>query len=122
MIYAIDFDGTIVTHEYPAIGRLVPHAIEVMSKLQERGDKLILLTMRSGRELGEAVSYCKDCGITFWGINNNPEQHEWTNSRKVYANMYIDDAGCLMPLVKNTTGRCRPYVDWVKVSEYLFGV
>ena len=29
MIIAVDFDGTIVTHEYPKIGKPIPFAIEI---------------------------------------------------------------------------------------------
>ena len=47
-IIAVDFDGTIVTHMYPAIGKEVPNAIRVLKRLQEQGVLLILWTMRSG--------------------------------------------------------------------------
>ena len=59
LIIAVDFDGTIVTHEYPRIGRPVPGAIETMKEFLARGDKLILWTMRSGEELADAVRYCE---------------------------------------------------------------
>ena len=71
-IIAVNFDGTIVTHMYPAIGNDVPNAIKVLHKLQEQGIQLILWTMRSGPQLQEAVDYCTSKGITFWGINENP--------------------------------------------------
>jgi hydroxymethylpyrimidine pyrophosphatase-like HAD family hydrolase len=35
MTIAIDFDGTIVTHAYPAIGKPIPFAIETLKKLQQ---------------------------------------------------------------------------------------
>ena len=65
-IIAVDFDGTIVTHAYPAIGREVPNAIRVLTKLQEQGTQLILWTTRSGDKLQEAVDFCASKGITFW--------------------------------------------------------
>ena len=34
MIIAVDFDGTIVEHKYPEIGRELPFAIETLKKLQ----------------------------------------------------------------------------------------
>ena len=43
MIIAVDFDGTIVEHKYPAIGRELPFAIETLRKLQSDRHKLILL-------------------------------------------------------------------------------
>ena len=48
MIIAVDFDGTIVEHKYPAIGREFPFAIETLRKLQSDRHKLILWTVREG--------------------------------------------------------------------------
>lgn len=117
MIIAIDFDGTIVTHEYPNIGRPVPGAIDTMLEFIKRGDKLILWTMRDGKELQQAINYCKDNGVDFWGINCNPDQEEWTSSPKAYANVYIDDAACNATLINNPNGR--PYLDWLVVRHNL---
>ena len=36
-IYAIDFDGTIVTEEYPAIGKPIQATIEFIRAIQKRG-------------------------------------------------------------------------------------
>ena len=80
MIIAIDFDGTIVEHRYPEIGEPVPYAIETMIKLRDFGHKLILYTMRSDIELQQAVDYCKENGVEFWGVNENPEQAHWKES------------------------------------------
>ena len=64
----IDFDGTIVTHAYPRIGKPVPHAIETMLEWQKEGAYLILFTMRSGNELNAAVQYCKDNGLKMYAL------------------------------------------------------
>jgi len=136
MIIAIDFDGTIVDHMFPDIGQAVPHAIRVMKKLQVAGNKLILWTMRSDKDtpnhgegeilttdgedfLTQAVEYCEARGITFWEVNKNPEQHTWTHSPKVYAQLYIDDAALGCPLKTNPRMGGRPYVDWLEVEKYL---
>ena len=55
MIIAVDFDGTIVEHKYPAIGRELPFAIETLRKLQSDRHKLILWTVREGGLLEEAL-------------------------------------------------------------------
>lgn len=112
MIYAIDFDGTIVEHDYPRIGAPVPLAIEYMKLLQASGARLILWTMRSGRHLDEALTYLDDNGIELWGVNNNPEQ-DWSDSPKAYAQRYIDDAAMGCPLVHPEERR--PYVDWPRL-------
>jgi len=107
-VIAIDFDGTLVEHRYPDIGPDVPGAFEWLAKLQNAGAKLILWTMRDGPTLTEAVEHCLERGITFWGINGNPDQ-QWSLSPKAYAHVYIDDAalGCPVKLA----GR-RAVVDW----------
>jgi len=93
MIIAVDFDGTIVKHKYPAIGKEIPYAIETLKLLQEKGHKLILWTYRYGKELEKAVNFCEKRGLIFHAINNNFEEEEFdsTYSRKIYADIYIDD-------------------------------
>jgi hypothetical protein len=117
-IIAVDFDGTIVTHKYPAIGDPNPHAIVVLKRLQEQGVKLILWTMRSGPQLAEAVAYCEENGITFWGINQNPIQGEWTDSPKAYASLYIDDAALGCPTTYDQSSQ-RLKVNWREVEVML---
>ena len=97
MIIAVDFDGTIVTHKYPAIGKEVPYAIKALKLFQERGHKIILWTYRSGEEVEQAVHFCKERGLIFHAVNNNFEGEEFDNtySRKIYADMYIDDRNIL---------------------------
>lgn len=116
LIIGIDFDGTIVTHEYPVLGKPVPWAIETMKELQAHGHKLMLWTMRSGRELEQAVNYLAKNGIILWGINENPEWQ--TGSNKQYAHLYIDDACLGCPLINPSEGR--PYVNWHHVKKDLY--
>jgi hypothetical protein len=113
----IDFDGTIVEHDYPRIGKPVPLAIETMKGLQEQGALLILFTMRSGKYLQEAVDYLKDNGIELYGVNTNPSQSTWTQSPKAYGQIYIDDAALGCPTLVVDGGR--PMVDWIMVRQYL---
>ncbi|MCD4832702.1 MAG: hypothetical protein K8R31_02830 [Bacteroidales bacterium] len=93
MIIAVDFDGTIVDHEYPEIGKPKLFAFETLKALQEQGHQLILWTYRAGKELDEAVEYCKKNGIEFYAINKNyPEEvYDDSISRKILADIYIDD-------------------------------
>lgn len=94
MKIAVDFDGTIVEHKYPSIGKPILFAIETLKKLQEQRHQLVLWTYRSGKELDEAVEYCRKNGIVFYAINKNyPEEvfDENSISRKIQADFYIDD-------------------------------
>ena len=120
MNIAVDFDGTCVTHEYPNIGRAIG-SIRVLKKLVERGDNLILWTMRSGQELADAVKWFVDNDIPLYGIQSDPEQHEWTSSPKAYASIYIDDAALGAPMVKGLKGE-RDYIDWDAVEKILFNL
>lgn len=115
----VDFDGTLVTHEYPEVGKELPGAVETCKALINEGHQLILWTMRSGLTLQDAVSWCFERGITLVGVNKNPTQENWTNSPKAYASLYIDDAALGAPLNYNPNFAARPYVDWDRVKEAL---
>jgi hydroxymethylpyrimidine pyrophosphatase-like HAD family hydrolase len=93
MIIAVDFDGTIVQHKYPAIGEEIPFAIESLKQLQKEGHQLILWTYRTGDLLQEAVEYCQDKGLEFYAVNQSypEEDFDVSISRKIYADLYIDD-------------------------------
>jgi len=97
MVIAVDFDGTIVKHKFPSIGKELPFAIKTLKLLQQKGHKLILWTYRSGKELEEAVKYCEKRGLIFHAVNNDFEGEEFDNtySRKIYADIYIDDRNLL---------------------------
>ena len=119
MTIAIDFDGTCVTHEYPEIGRDLG-ATTTLKTLVDNGHKLVLLTMRSGKTLEDAKHWFEERGIILYGVNENPSQKRWTESPKVYANLYIDDANLGTPLIKNSIASDRPYVDWKLVLIDLY--
>lgn len=118
MTIAVDFDGTCVTHNYPDVGIDIG-AEPVLKELVNAGHDLIINTMRSGKELHDAIQWFYSRGIRLRGANENPSQKSWTTSPKVYANLYIDDAALGCPLVVPVENGVRPYVDWVKVRKYL---
>lgn len=114
---AVDFDGTVVKHQYPFIGEDVPHAERVLKRLVTVGQvDLILFTMRSNEELLRAVEWYESKSIPLWGVQANPTQSQWTSSPKAYANYYIDDAAVGCPLIHSSLDR--PYVDWVAVERF----
>jgi hypothetical protein len=125
----IDFDGTVVTHDFPNIGKEIG-SVPVLKKLVENGHKLILFTMRSHRPfltftgnardtLDEAVDWFTQNDIPLFGINTNPDQKTWTDSPKSYGELIIDDTGLGCPLIYNREIHQRPFVDWGKVEEIL---
>lgn len=98
MKIAVDFDGTIVEHKYPKIGKPVLFAFDALKELQKRGHKLILWTYRSGKELDEAVQYCKKNGLEFYAVNKSYMEEEFENnsiSRKIDVDLFIDDRNLL---------------------------
>jgi hydroxymethylpyrimidine pyrophosphatase-like HAD family hydrolase len=129
-----DFDGTITTHEYPEIGSPVPYALETLRELNGLGHKIILLTMRGHRpviqkiknESGEIIEIKRDClqeaidyltenGVKLYAVNENPTQKFWTDSKKCYSNLYVDDAAYGAPLIQPENGR--PYLNWLKLRK-----
>jgi len=110
MRISIDFDGTIVTHEYPRIGKPIPNAIEVIRKLYEAGHELILWTYRHGDYLQAAVDYCEKNGLSFYAVNENHPNESFDpneSSRLIKADVYIDD--------RNIGG----LVDWLEIEQIL---
>lgn len=116
-VIAVDFDGTVVTHEYPYVGEDAG-AVPVLQELVGKGFRLILLTMRSGKLLDDAVAWFRDRKIPLYAVNENPQQRSWTSSPKVYADLYIDDSNLGCPL-RFVDGCRRPVVDWTRVRERL---
>jgi hydroxymethylpyrimidine pyrophosphatase-like HAD family hydrolase len=110
MVIAIDFDGTIVEHKYPEIGKIQLFAFETLKQLQKQGHQLIMWTYRAGKELDEAVEFCRAHGVEFYAVNKNyPEEvlDEAVTSRKIYADVYVDD--------RNVGG----FLGWSKIWEIL---
>lgn len=126
MYIAIDFDGTCVKHRYPYVGDDVPNAIFVLNKLVSAGVRIILYTMRDNSSLSpydknktvldDAREWFRRNNIPLFGINENPHQ-TWSDSRKIFADMYIDDANIGCPLVYKEGER--PYVDWDEIENEL---
>jgi hydroxymethylpyrimidine pyrophosphatase-like HAD family hydrolase len=107
---AIDFDGTIVEHQYPEIGKEKLFAFQTLKELEKKGARLILWTFRTGKELDDAIEYCRKNGVEFYSVNKNyPEEIvDESVSRKIDADIYIDD--------KNIGG----FPGWSEVWQMLF--
>lgn len=96
MTIAVDFDGTIVEHRYPRIGKELPFAVETLKALAGEGHKLILWTSRDGELLEEALEFCRQRGLEFYAVNSNYPpgalfKRREDRSCKVVADLYIDD-------------------------------
>lgn len=94
MTIAVDFDGTIVEHRYPNIGKEIPFAIETLKLLQKEGHRLILWSVREGKLLDDAIEWCKSRGLEFYAANKDyPEEKNDSEgfSRKLKVDVFIDD-------------------------------
>lgn len=91
-IISIDFDGTLVTNEYPSIG--MPN-FELIDFIKKNRNKYIFIlnTLRKGAELEQAISFMKLQSIEFDYINENTKEliGKYGDSRKIAADYYIDD-------------------------------
>ena len=115
MTTAVDFDGTIVEHKYPKIGKEIPFAIETLRTFVAEGHKLILWTSRDGELLDEALEFCRERGLEFYAINSNYPpgalfKQQAGRSCKVVADVYIDD--------RNIGG----LPDWGAIHEIVTGI
>lgn len=95
MTIAVDFDGTIVEHRYPEIGREIPFATDTLRMLIQEHHQLILWSVREGQLLDDAVEWCRQRGVVFYAVNKDyPEERAEANnhfSRKIKADLFIDD-------------------------------
>lgn len=93
-IIAVDFDGTVVDDGYPKIGKPKLFAFETLKQLAAQGHRLVLWTYRSGKELEEAVEFCRENGVEFYAVNSSFEGEifdQEKQSRKINADIFIDD-------------------------------
>ncbi len=129
MTVYLDFDGTVVEHNYPALGEENPQAFRIIRALQDQGHSVILNTYRSDindGSLEEALEFL-----------NNPQkgiipilQH---TSKKIhpgpfdmveslrFERLFIDDIAEGIPLIPNIKLVSGFMVDWPEVEKALKG-
>ena len=96
MVIAVDFDGTVVEHEYPKIGAERPFATDTLRMLMQDGHQLVLWTVREGQLLQDAIDWCKERGVEFYAVNSDTseifnEAKDKNFSCKLNADVFIDD-------------------------------
>lgn len=95
-IIGVDFDGTLAISRgtYPRITGEITEVIDYITEEQAKGAYVILITMREGKELEDAVAWCKERGLIFDAVNDNLDfmkEFFHNNPRKIFCNEYIDD-------------------------------
>ena len=137
MIIFLDFDGTVVEHQYPLIGELNPNCFEVLDKLIIAKHKIILNTMRvefQDGTLEEAISYIR---MELFKINPkntisfelehtlskiHPPEWNW-NLHLAEQCIYIDDI-CKGTPMRNNIETMGQMVDWFALDKQFieFGI
>lgn len=107
-IIAVDFDGTLCANKWPEIGDPNFQLIEYLKKQQNLGNKVILWTCRTDILLMKARAWCDTRGLRFDAVNENlPDVIEKMggDSRKIFANEYIDDRAVSLDEFKENADR-----------------
>lgn len=96
---AVDFDGTLCKDAYPEIGAPKWEVINTIKEYKSLGWKIILWTCRNKEHLTKAVDWCRAHGLEFDAVNENLPEVQATyggDTRKVFADVYIDDKNVLL--------------------------
>ena len=107
-VLAIDFDGTVVYDNYPKIGKLRPHAKEVINYFYDNDVQIIIWTCRYlEQDLSSMIKFLKSNHIKYHEINKNSKiLQEFDPKPKIYYDLLIDDRaiGC-------------PVDDWLQIYK-----
>lgn len=126
MTIYLDFDGTVVEHNYPALGAPNPHALRVIAKLQANGHQLILNTYRADLNDGsleEALAYLNSSGaiepiIEHLEAKVNPPYFDLDEAIHK-GELYIDDISEGIPMRPNKGIEWGLMVDWIELERLL---
>lgn len=109
---SIDFDGVICKENWPEVGELLPGAKEVIQKWVKDGHTIIINTLRENEYADMAKEFLLDNDIHYHYFNQNTCDgiRKYYDSRKIAADVYIDDRG----LMERVHG-----VDWRIIDGYM---
>jgi hypothetical protein len=120
----LDFDGTVVEHQYPALGAENPHAFRVIRALQDKGHTIILNTYRADLNDGsleEALAFLSDPVHGLDSISRSsvkkihPGPFDLRESLR-FDKLYIDDIAEGIPLIPNRMIANGFMVNWPAVE------
>ena len=122
---SVDFDKTLSLldeSQFPSCANPELFGIKILNEFRRRGGKLILNTCRSGDHLDIALDFCKCNGLEFDRVNDHLKEQidnylkyfpDSSISRKIYADIYIDD--------KNPHAIFLGHIDWDEIEYLLLG-
>lgn len=92
IVIAVDWDGTVVTNDYPKMGEFLPGAVDTINWLYDRGDYIIIWTCRYlYNDIADMKQKLKSGRIKYHCINQNHPSVKFHPWPKIYADVYIDD-------------------------------
>lgn len=121
MIVAVDFDGILCRDEFPGIGAPNHRMISLVREIIDAGHEVVLWTGRADDRLVEAVRWCEDRGLHFCAVNDNAPsnraryEHLYPDgTRKVYADVYMDDkdARFRLTVAEKGYGKALEYLEY----------
>jgi hypothetical protein len=123
----LDFDGTVVEHNFPAIGAENPNAFNVISKLQKAGHELILNTYRVEIDIihvEEALEFINSSNLLIEPIKmylpKKLDPKPFDLSAAIDCNqLYIDDISQGIPMRRNEVLAYGLMIDWVTLEHLL---
>ena len=114
----LDFDGTVVEHRYPRIGKPVPNAIRVLERIQNSGIEIIFNTARceeNNHTFTEAVEHMGTIGVKMVSCYMKKRKPIWCIPLEEH--IFIDDIAEGIPLLIDTGGI--DMVDWNSIERIL---
>jgi hypothetical protein len=118
----LDFDGTVVEHEWPKIGRCNYGCFEVIKKLQDAGHEIILNTSRAesyDKTLNEALEYINDKAWMFVESYDKTlnEALEYINDKAwMFVNRSLRDNFKLNPIIASRVKLNSPDWNWFMIE------
>lgn len=107
---SVDFDGTIVSNQYPNIGVMQLNACDVLTEWKQLGHSIVINTCRSGIHLTSAKRWLEGNDIPFDYLNENNQaliSLYGSDTRKISADIYFDD--------RNAGG----FMGWDRARDYV---
>jgi hypothetical protein len=89
IIIACDYDDTI--SPWKMKGFDPKRVIEVLKFAKQTGAYIVIFTSCNNERYQEITEYCKSQGLEIDAINETPIDLPYGNSKKIYANVFIDD-------------------------------
>lgn len=143
LIFAVDYDGTCVSNEYPSNGKDIG-AAKILKQIVDAGHQIMLYTCRSnhdddrilffddgselflpaGNDLDIACDWFDENNIPIIGVNWNPVEADY-DVEKPHFDILIDDKAFGVPLTRITIvddeiiSSDNPFVDWQAIEIML---